>query len=364
MNKTFSAILVASSLSLVGCGNFNSISRVRKLGPVTSQFVDAKQRAVYVSNDKYGRSFSCAEPSPDALSAYAAALDAKVSTGKTAVGLSGASRESVASIGLRTQSIQLLRDTMFRNCEAAMNDLVDKNAYVIMQRRFQSVMVALLAIEQLTGATVAQQVILDSDARAGTLSDLASLQQTATDKKDLAVKAADAVIAKDGEITAAESDLALSPDDEDHKAKLKKLKGERPALVKKSSDADSEAKLALAALNAGASAAASAGGSGRFSERIAAGPWDPAKVKELGDAVKEIVKTTSLENFTSDQCQVILADTSDVTNRFGSNADQKYSVFMNQFLEYRDWCLRFLRSNENLKAVNVKSLEPSTLPVP
>ena len=114
----------------------------------------------------------CTEPSPDArrrrLRALAGGASKKgVDEGLEALlNFSGSTAESAASIALRTQTIQLLRDAYFRLCEAYLNDGLDAIAYDVLQRRFQSQIVALLAVEQLTGAVKAQQVAFNTSAAA------------------------------------------------------------------------------------------------------------------------------------------------------------------------------------------------------
>jgi hypothetical protein len=124
--------------------------------------LDAEQWAVLNQDGDNGRVI-CTMPSPDALAAAAASGGISVDNGQ---GVSGgavaALGESAASIGLRTQSIQLLRDAMFRMCEAHANGAIDDFELGIMMRRFQSSMVAILAIEQLTGAVVAPPVAVSA----------------------------------------------------------------------------------------------------------------------------------------------------------------------------------------------------------
>lgn len=107
----------------------------------------------------------CAEPSPDALQSTALALGGEASA-EAVVAVLKASfvrSETQDYVGLRTQTIQLLRDAYFRLCEAFMNDGVDAIAYDVLQRRFQSQIVALLAVEQLTGAVVAGRRGIDGN---------------------------------------------------------------------------------------------------------------------------------------------------------------------------------------------------------
>jgi hypothetical protein len=141
-----------------GCttvGNLTSIYRTPDLDRGESLVLDAEQWAV-LNRERYDGRSICTMPSPDALAAAAASGSLSADNG---AGVSGggafALGESAASIGLRTQSIQLLRDAMFRMCEAHANGAVDDYEFGIMMRRFQGSMVAILAIEQLTGAVVA-----------------------------------------------------------------------------------------------------------------------------------------------------------------------------------------------------------------
>jgi hypothetical protein len=101
---------------------------------------------------------TCAMPSPDAIAAAAAAGGLSLDNpGGTSGNAGFSASEAAASIGLRTQSIQLLRDAMYRMCEGYAAGGIDSVEYGVMMRRFQSSMVAILAIEQLTGAVTAQQ---------------------------------------------------------------------------------------------------------------------------------------------------------------------------------------------------------------
>jgi len=149
--------MIIAFISIVlfsGCAKLNSIARNFNVNNGEGQLIDAKQRAIIVVKQKdTNKIVVCAEPSPDALSAYATqlALEGKIPE-KAALKLAGSSQEGTSYIGLRTQSIQLLRDAMYRNCEAYANGALDKVQYGIASRRYQRSMVALLAIEQLTGA--------------------------------------------------------------------------------------------------------------------------------------------------------------------------------------------------------------------
>ncbi|BCD96291.1 hypothetical protein [Marinagarivorans cellulosilyticus] len=140
--------------------------------------IDAKQRLAI--SDAVGR--FCSEPSPDAMSALASTFGLNISNPTDISGnTSGSSAESAASIGLRTQSIQLMRDAMYRICELERNDALDKSTAFLLHSGYQDVMIALLSIEQLTGVVRAPAVTLNT-ATTGSVSqnikDLTELEES------------------------------------------------------------------------------------------------------------------------------------------------------------------------------------------
>ena len=174
---------------LTGCtaAEWDSINRTFNPTSGDSRLIDAKQRAIisvrrpeldangrpvlYQEGHKVKKSSSlvvCAEPSPDALQATATALAADASSEQVeaVLKLALSNTNTAASIGLRTQTIQLLRDAYYRLCEAYLGDGIDSIAFDVMQRRFQNQITALLAIEQLTGTVTAAQAGLNTTASA------------------------------------------------------------------------------------------------------------------------------------------------------------------------------------------------------
>ena len=76
----------------------------------------------------------CAEPSPDVALAIAQSFGFGISifaggSGQGAGSGSGATAEGIAQLGERTQSIQLLRDQMYRACEAYANGAITGTTY-------------------------------------------------------------------------------------------------------------------------------------------------------------------------------------------------------------------------------------------
>ncbi|MEL6828025.1 MAG: hypothetical protein AAFN91_17385 [Pseudomonadota bacterium] len=171
-------LLVVSAWALAGCASVGNLAAVNKKETLGSGFngngsapagvfIDAEQRAV-LSNKRANEDLRvvCAEPAPDALSAIAAQAGISVSDISNAVSAEGGVSEAAANIGLRTQTIQTLRDGFYRVCEAYMNGLSEEQ-YSIMLRRFQTNMIALLAIEQLTGSVKGGDAVVSASAGSG-----------------------------------------------------------------------------------------------------------------------------------------------------------------------------------------------------
>jgi hypothetical protein len=173
---------VAAAL-LAGCGSTYSLNTFEPMagGPKTA-FVDIKQRAIVsgtppgkdANTNTSGRVVMCAEPSPDALSSLASefALDAKYKDSLQA-SLGFSQQEAASFVGLRTQTIQLLRDGMYRLCESYLSGALTEADYSWLMRRYQRNMVALLTIEQLTRVAQAPTVAQASQG-------MASASRTAT----------------------------------------------------------------------------------------------------------------------------------------------------------------------------------------
>jgi len=161
-------ILLFGALSLFeGCANMNTIDRTTSLDSTNKKgkaiHLDIQQRLLVVNAiGKY-----CAEPSPDAMAAFAAAagIDASAPT-QDAVSAAGSMSSSAASVGLRTQSITLMRDALYRMCEAYGNEMLSGPQVMTLLSRSQDLTAVILATEQLTGAVVAHQAALSGIASA------------------------------------------------------------------------------------------------------------------------------------------------------------------------------------------------------
>ena len=175
MRFLVTSILLTVSVGLGACANMSTVSRTTWLWPLTDRAIhlDAQQRLVLVRAEKY-----CAEPSPDALASYAAALGLGLGEpGKGAGTVAQALQSNAASIGLRTQSITLMRDALYRICEATANETLGKVGAATALARSQDLTAVVLAIEQLTGAVAAPSVILTSEAGAKASASLIEMQK-------------------------------------------------------------------------------------------------------------------------------------------------------------------------------------------
>lgn len=186
------AIAVACVLSGCQAGIF----REWDMDGGNSLSVDASQRMVFVT-ERGGRDANrrvvCAEPSPDGLATMAATFAAQgrgnqvinaapvpadpaapagaapaagrpggTTTIEGAVAAGFATQAALG--GIRTQTIQLLRDGLYRACEAYMNGAIDQSQYNILLVNMSQLMTTLVAIDGLTGRPAANTVALSAPA--------------------------------------------------------------------------------------------------------------------------------------------------------------------------------------------------------
>lgn len=121
---------------------------------LNSRTLKAEDRMLLVTNkggkDKTKR-IVCAEPSPDALLAIGASGSIKLPEQYSGVEAAGSFAQALSELGERTAVIQLLRDGLYRACEAYMNGAIGEEEF----RRevliyYDDFAVALFAIEALT----------------------------------------------------------------------------------------------------------------------------------------------------------------------------------------------------------------------
>ena len=358
MRAVAPAIIAASIVSCASASSthYTALRELQDDVPARALIVDAKQRVVVATKvevtsgsgsstitRKYTR--ICAEPSPDALSALAASQGLAFGNSKVDLSTNLALAESAGSIGLRTQSIQLMRDAMFRLCEAYLSDALTDRAFETMLRRFQSSMIAILAIEQLTGTVRSPGVVLSGNALVGA----AELAATYTEKtveaqqkvtesevaEEAAKKTSDAAAAAaetkkltdadakrlDELITKEKSGLTLPQPEIDEKNALtnKKTAADTAAADAKSAkaaydNAKSATQKWKSTLQAYDSARVAAlGGSGNAGTTatisMPVASVDSAALQHVANAVKEVSRMAIEKNFSNELCTtVLLAD--------------------------------------------------------
>ena len=192
-------LLWLSLLLLGGCAEANSIHRVDRLSMTNPVVIssDAKQRFLLSQNDPNARAGSpafrrfCAEPSPDVFTVLSQSasgsgslgLDKDAKTLNAAIQAAFSNSETGTTIP-RTQTLNMLREMMFRTCERYLSGAITELELPIVAIRDQRVMVSILAIEQLTGAVTPKPVIISSGA-------IASAGQNSTEMMKLVAKAHD-----------------------------------------------------------------------------------------------------------------------------------------------------------------------------
>jgi hypothetical protein len=192
MTKVLSSIVILSSF-LVACGaNHYSIHKQYDLkdGSSTVIAVDAKQRFLLSSlvsktteattgnpgtrsSEMYRR--FCLEPSPDVFSVLSQAASGSGSFGRTAdpgainAALQAAfSSSETGTTVSRTQTVNMLKEMMYRTCERYLNGQIGELEYPIIAARDQRIMTSILAIEQITGTLQPKPVIIAATGNAAT----------------------------------------------------------------------------------------------------------------------------------------------------------------------------------------------------
>jgi hypothetical protein len=279
--------VLAAALVVSGCTSiYRTGLMTGQAGSVATVTEDAKQRNVFmvpeVAFHKGNNVYTgpgvrmCAEPAPDALSALSIAasgeLQDQLSSATPEIRLKAALAISeVAATIPRTQTINALRESMYRTCERYLNDAISKDEFIIQAARDQRTLVAILAIEQMTQAARPPQVMLTAGAANTATGGDTDYVKAVNDASDVQVAAdADLKTKQDAYSKAADPkkcDDLLKTTDETKVQEADKTAWKACGLAKASMDgaaaANDKAKARLAnikqvAANAAGSAAASA----------------------------------------------------------------------------------------------------------
>jgi hypothetical protein len=149
-------LLMITLLFLSGCASFDIDGKYNN-----SRTLQAEERMLLVTDKANlklngnvtqgaGGRIVCAEPSPDAMSALAYSGTLKGGYGQASLEASAAMSQTLGELGERTPVIQMLRDSLYRACEALMNGQLSDREYKQIVKFFDVYSMTTLAIEDLT----------------------------------------------------------------------------------------------------------------------------------------------------------------------------------------------------------------------
>jgi hypothetical protein len=172
-------------LSVAGCAENSTIYHSRSIDSARPHAltVDSYQRSTYFSQPTGEDLRVCAEAAPDTFSALSASIAAEGDVKTQQARLAGAISQSGATIE-RTQTINLLRESLYRTCERYLSGAINKATLVVQAARDQRTMVAVLAIEQLTRAVRPPATIISAGSTRAMLPNAKIVELISAARKD------------------------------------------------------------------------------------------------------------------------------------------------------------------------------------
>lgn len=151
-------VILAAGLAVTACATPGPVFRTTAVPNTSTRVitVDAKLRNVFmVPPGSDGAWRVCAEASPDVFSALAASTSASLGAQQSQSSTEANARfahavAEAAGTVERTQTVNLLRESMYRTCERYLSGAISREAFVVQSGRDWRAMIAILAIEQLT----------------------------------------------------------------------------------------------------------------------------------------------------------------------------------------------------------------------
>lgn len=156
--------LAASLGSVAACDHVRQHSVSQKHGDFTVLEGDAADHLVFVGRRDETVPVVCAMPSPDGISAHSTSGSLSGGTPKASGAAAFSNSRAAAFVGMRTQTVQLLRDGYYRLCEAYMNKAISREQYNLALTNMPGVFATLMAIDTVAGAAVAPAVALSASA--------------------------------------------------------------------------------------------------------------------------------------------------------------------------------------------------------
>ena len=158
------AVVTGLGMALAGCEAPASWLSIYRPIPSDQAFLtDAKQRSILnvpaVGGPRQNNPtrIICAEPSPDVAQALSESISAALQVqiagqGGGAASFGRSTAEAVAQLGERLGTIQLLRDGLYRACEAYANGAINATTYAMIVSRYDDTMITLMYGELVAGA--------------------------------------------------------------------------------------------------------------------------------------------------------------------------------------------------------------------
>ena len=337
-------VAVAILLWLGACSaNNNSIFRTYEVGDEKIGLIDAKQRAILSNKRKkttrtdhrttnvdttepesrktevveesttVEEPFTrfCVEPSPDVFTVLSSSLSVSgafqsdATSQAVAANLATQISEAGATIS-RTQTIQTLRELMYRTCERYLNGAISEEQFVTQAGRDHRIIVSILAIEQLTNAVRPTPVAITASSKADTADDLVVVHN------QLAAARVELKADKEAAASAKAAADAQQKTYEDLKAKRERqLAGEAVpqggSAVTEQDVADEKAKADKAAENA-KTAAATANDSEVAVAALEELLRTPSQVRVSGETAVRLAAAQAVPSTVSDQVATAIKD--------------------------------------------------------
>jgi len=157
------ALILPAATVLAGCWETRlNVRPENSLGDSKSgsiHFNAAEYRAILSvpRGERGGRFITCVEPSPDIAKVFGTAFGVAAEGTEPKIGLqaslavSMSRAASAAQLGERLATIQLLRDVLYRACEAYANGALDETSYSVIMSRMDDMIVTMLLGELTAG---------------------------------------------------------------------------------------------------------------------------------------------------------------------------------------------------------------------
>jgi hypothetical protein len=341
------AVMAAS----VGCANMNSIFRQGRAGGDHTFFVDARQRVVNVNVDDKRRTKVCSEKFPDALAVAAESGKLSITNPQGFAGSGEFARsEQAGEIAFKTQLTETQQVLLYYYCQLNANGTISDADVENDLARFQNTMLAMLAVEQLTGVAKTSQLSLT-----GSTSDS---KDDKGDNKDDKTKAD--TKKKQDDANKKQDDAKKKAEDAAAKTEKAKASGD-PVAIAKAQEEQKQAETEFLQAQKGAKAAQQDGaGGGKKNEKKdkADSKDDATKASEaVANAVTMIVQTAVWQTFTTETCLKALFSPPKMT--YSAENHWEYPEPMPSDL--RRFCINHLESVDEFRRLGLE-LDSGVMP--